>query len=193
MSRMINMCKFFYLTYFSALIGSTSFLNCSVALAQGLIDPFAPIQVPAGPDIDRLLDESRARMDAMIGNIKSQTAVPQAPPAIAYINNATGQLYVGDTIFMIEDHELAKSTWGKYNTKRPVGPGWEVYIDAFYFDYMAMVNGRAIKNVEQDSVYINCVIDKSEGIAESAMREVRASCREIAKNPSAYDQWRWGG
>jgi hypothetical protein len=45
---------------------------------------------------------------------------------------------------------------------------------------------------KQDILYNNCVITKSKGIDRSAINSVRKVCREIAKNPSAWQKFRWG-
>lgn len=49
----------------------------------------------------------------------------------------------------------------------------------------------AIKE-EQNIIYNNCVVEKSKGVEKSAMPNVRSVCREISKNPSTLQRWRWG-
>ena len=51
---------------------------------------------------------------------------------------------------------------------------------------------QAELQAKQDILYNNCVISKSKGIDSSSISSVRSVCREIAKNPSAWQKFRWG-
>jgi len=44
---------------------------------------------------------------------------------------------------------------------------------------------------KQDILYNNCVISKSKGIDSFAISSVRKVWREIARNPSAWQKFRW--
>lgn len=41
-------------------------------------------------------------------------------------------------------------------------------------------------------IYDNCVLSKSRGVDQSALRNVRSICREISINPSLLQRLRWG-
>jgi hypothetical protein len=115
------------------------------------------------------------------------------PPAIAYWNAATQQMFVGGRAFHKDDHVAAKETWGKYNTKKPEGPGWVGLPESSYTSYMAGVNGhKTIAQTGSEAIYRNCVIEKSVNQPESVVREIRAACRAISNDPSIYEKWKWG-
>lgn len=114
-------------------------------------------------------------------------------PLLAYWNEATQQLYVGDRAFDKDDHVAAKETWGSYNTKKPEGPGWIGLPESSYTSYMAVVNGhKTSTQTGSEAIYRNCVIEKSANQPESVVREIRAACRAISNDPSIYEKWKWG-
>ena len=122
-----------------------------------------------------------------------ERSLQRAQPLLAYWNAATQQLYVGDRVFDKDDHVAAKETWGRYNTKKPEGPGWIGLTESSYTSYMAEVNGhKTPTQTGSEAIYRNCVIEKSVNQPESVVREIRAACRAISSNPSIDEKWKWG-
>lgn len=123
---------------------------------------------------------------------RNQTAT-ERPPAVAYFNRATRELYVGDRVFSENDVDTALSTFGLRNSKSPSGVGWERLTDQEYTGFIARIRGLepAANNDQQATIYRNCVIEKSKGLPENAIREVRAECRAISLNPTWLQRRKW--
>lgn len=107
-----------------------------------------------------------------------------------YYNSLTDEFFMGNRVFHSDDHEAAIATQGQRNTRSPSGVGWRRISETDYVNYMRMVRG--LDTPMDQTIYNNCVVARSRGASESVMREVRASCRETARNPSRLERWRWG-
>ncbi len=148
-------------------------------------------------DADERLKQLRIETDARIQRLLDAPPLNEnsvtRPPAIAYWNEATQQMFVGDRAFNKDDHATAKATWGAYNTKKPEGPGWISLPESSYTNYMAVVNGHKQPGQSgSEAIYRNCVIEKSANQPESVIREIRATCRAISSDPSIFERWKWG-
>jgi hypothetical protein len=107
-----------------------------------------------------------------------------------YYNSLTDEFFMGDKVFRSDDHEAAIATQGQRNARSPSGVGWMRISETDYVNYMRMVQG--LDTPMDQTIYNNCVVARSRGASESVLREVRASCRETARNPSMLERWRWG-
>jgi hypothetical protein len=166
-------------------------------LGAGQIDANTDYIEKLRRDADERLERMRLETEARIQRLLETpplTAKPVTrPPAIAYWNEATHQMFVGDRAFNKDDHAAAKQTWGSYNTKKPEGPGWIALPESSYTSYMAVVNGHKEPGQSgSEAIYRNCVIEKSTNQPESVVREIRATCRDISSNPSLIERWKWG-
>lgn len=115
---------------------------------------------------------------------------PASSIASAYYNQLTDEFFVGDRTFHRDDHDAALATLGQENTRAPQGFGWQIVAPAEYAGYMRIVQG--LDTPMDQTIYNNCVVARSRGVSESVLREVRASCRETARDPSMLDRLRWG-
>lgn len=107
-----------------------------------------------------------------------------------YFNHITDEFFIGDRVFHRDDHEAALATFDQVNTRIPEGVGWQAIDLTQYTRYMRIVQG--LDTPMDQAIYNNCVVARSRGVSEKVLSEVRASCRETAKNPSMIDRWRWG-
>jgi hypothetical protein len=133
------------------------------------------------------LQDSRRQME-------EQQRQQRRPPAIAYHNPLTDHMYVGDKIFSVRDRATALATIGQRNTSVPEGVGWQPWSESSYIDWVREMRGErptASTSGNYSSIFNNCVVDKSRGIPNSAVPQVRAACDEIARNPSIFDRLRW--
>lgn len=112
------------------------------------------------------------------------------PPAFAYFNPVTDEFFRGDQIFHRDEHSIAIETMNQSNSSRPSGVGWRAITEGEYGSYLSIVLGTT-QPINQ-TIYNNCVIARSRDIPQNVLREVRASCREIAENPSMFNRLRWG-
>lgn len=111
--------------------------------------------------------------------------------SVAYYNSLTDEFFVGDRAFHRDNYEAAIVSRGLRNTRAPSGIGWRPISETEYIGYMRLV--LDVDTPIDQNIYNNCVVARSRGASESVLREVRASCRETARNPSRLDRWRWGG
>jgi hypothetical protein len=117
--------------------------------------------------------------------------IPAAPPpAFAYFNPVTDEFFRGDQVFHRDEHSIAIETMNERNTRQPSGVGWRAITEGEYVNYLSIVLGTT-QPIDR-TIYNNCVIARSRDIPQSVFREVRASCRETAVNPSMLDRLRWG-
>ena len=107
-----------------------------------------------------------------------------------YYNPVTDEFFVGDRIFNRNNHDTALETFGQSNTRKPEGFGWRIISHAEYINYILLIQGE-IQPVNS-KIFNNCVIAKMKGRDKSILREVRSVCREIGRNPSMLERWRWG-
>ena len=110
--------------------------------------------------------------------------------SIAYYNPLTEEIFVGDRIFDKNDLEAALETLGQRNTVAPSDVGWRPLSYDQYVSYIRKIRG--MDNPIETVIYNNCVISKSRGVSDKILREVRSSCRAVARNPSSRDLLRWG-
>ena len=110
--------------------------------------------------------------------------------SIAYYNPLTEEIFVGDRIFDKNDLEAALETLGQRNTVAPSDVGWRPLSYNQYVSYIRKIRG--MDNPIETVIYNNCVISKSRGVSDKILREVRSSCRAVARNPSSRDLLRWG-
>jgi len=110
--------------------------------------------------------------------------------ASAYYNQLTDEFFIGDRAFHRDDHDAALATLGQENTRSPSGVGWSRISETEYVNYMRIVQG--LDTPMDQTIYNNCVVARSRGASESVLREVRASCRETARDPGMLDRLRWG-
>lgn len=161
----------------------------SRAACMGLYSP--PPQTPR-TDPNTELEEIRQRVRDGLSRVQ-RTPAPSQPariPAFAYYNPITDEFYRGDQIFHRDDHGIAIQTMDQRNTSRPSGVGWRAITEAEYGRYLSIVLGTT-RPIDQ-TIYNNCVVTRSRGASPSALREVRASCRITARDPSVFDRLRWG-
>jgi hypothetical protein len=128
------------------------------------------------------------------GRIEELQRQQRVVPAIAYHNPLTDQMYVGDRIFSVNDRATALSTVGQRNTSAPQGVGWQPLSEGSYIEWVREMRGdrpSASTSGNYSGIFNNCVIDKSRGIPNNALPQVRAACDEIARNPSFLDRLRW--
>lgn len=48
------------------------------------------------------------------------------------------------------------------------------------------------EQLERNTIYNNCFIEKSKGATRTATPSIRAVCRQISENPTMLQRWRWG-
>ena len=142
------------------------------------------LQQKARNDMRALGERSLRDIEQMQNNSK---------PAIAYYNNVTKEMYVGDRLFKMDDRATAKQTWGLYNTKYPAGPGWNSMSENSYARWMDQNVNDNIESTSRQSenVYNNCVIERSKNRPANVMLEIRNYCRDISSNPSILDRWKY--
>jgi hypothetical protein len=120
----------------------------------------------------------------------SHGAADKRAPAVAYHNSLTDELFVGDRTFKINNHVAALESLGQKNTVAPEGVGWTILTNEEYVRYMRRVKG--MDTPSDPIIYNNCVVSKSSNVSDRVLREVRNSCRAVARNPSLIDRLRWG-
>jgi hypothetical protein len=173
---------------FSSCIG-LFICTCLPTLAAGKILPNCSSQDCYDEWLNERRDEALNRI-MYLGNT-SRLSPEQAPSfSIAYYNSLTDEFFVGDRAFHRDDDEAALATRGLSNTQAPSGIGWRPISETEYIGYMRLV--LVVDTPVDQTIYNNCVVAKSRDASESVLREVRASCRETARNPSRLDRWRWG-
>lgn len=121
--------------------------------------------------------------------------VRQGPRDIFY-SPSLGRYSVGGVEFDEEEYDVALQSVNfldRPGSPQTPAPDWRRLRGDQYGRYLQSISegGDPARPVDQ-TIYNNCVIARSRGTSESVLREVRASCRETAKNPSMLDRWRWG-
>ena len=81
-----------------------------------------------------------------------------------------------------------------------------------YFDYRVTIVGDCLANYttrelqnmketcrdilaekrQQDTIFNNCYIDNSRDAHRSAINSIRTVCKQVSKNPTMIQRWRWG-
>lgn len=53
--------------------------------------------------------------------------------------------------------------------------------------------GEAERKRDEEIIYNNCIVSKSQNVdSATVFRSVRSVCREISRNPTMLQRWRWG-
>jgi hypothetical protein len=169
--------------------GDIGWCGHSRAVCMGLLS--APRTPTLDPNAE--LEAMRQRIHEQLSQFQRQQvpSAPLPPPAFAYYNSVTDEFFRGDQTFHRNEHNTAIKTMNRGNTRRPSGVGWQAITETEYGSYLSIVLGTT-QPMDQ-TIYNNCVVARSRGASESVVREVRASCRETARNPSRLDRLRWGG
>lgn len=120
----------------------------------------APRQAPSALDTLNAVREARGARAASLfegPTLGTPAGAPVRPPAMAYFNQATNEMFVGDRAFKADDIRSAlEASQAPGNTQRPTGAGWVALPETAFGQYLSSFSerrstgellGRGLKNI----------------------------------------------